>query len=175
MSPSTITLKTFANKLESKLEKAKSKMHKSKTSDKTNKAIIKADQNNHGVINPAQNNKEGHHTTVEPEQSGVEGQEVSQPTSCTTMKKQDKAAKRAVRRQARKEKWTARCAAFKTKAKKVSNVLLLSTAAVGGIILAPVILVVDIVFFVLNTVLELVIRILDLIFCGPILVCFICK
>lgn len=165
MSASNSTLKAFTAKIDAKLEKVKCRMHKAKASDKNSEVAIK----------PKQANDEGQNVVMEPMRSGEQGQQLIQTTGCDITIKQDKTAKRAARRQARKEKWATRRTEFKRAAKKIGKALFLPTAVVGGIVLAPVILVMDVVFLALNVVVGLVVRILDLIFCGPVLVCFVCK
>lgn len=182
-SSTTTTFKTFTNKVEAKLqarlEKAKCKLHKPKTSEKTNKAVIKAadTQNNMAVVEPNNTKDEGQLIISEPKYAGDEVQNLSQSTSGNTVNhnNQDKPARRAARKQARKERWVTRCAAFKTNAKKIGEALFLPATVIGGIVFGPIILVVGIVFFALRVVLLVVLKILDLIFCGPVLACYVIR
>ncbi|KAH8745262.1 kinase-like domain-containing protein [Diaporthe sp. PMI_573] len=162
-------------KLKTNLEKAKSRIPKSNASKEINEAAIKADSTNRTVVEPTHTSEKGHLINMEPEYASGAAQELPQLTSSAAINEQDKSARRVARRQTRESKWVTRCAAFKLKAKKVAEALFLPAAVIGGIILAPVILVIEIVWFALRVVFELVVRILGLVFCGPVLVCIVCK
>lgn len=147
--------------------------------------IINSEPNDNGgdtqenAINsePKANGDEAKDTnaTSEPETNGDEGHQPVQHTSCDKKNKHEKAAKRQARRDARKAKWATRLAAFKAKAKKVGEALFFPVALVVGIIFSPLILAMSVIVYILKGVAWLVVKILDLVCCGPVLLCFICK
>lgn len=171
MSPSS-TLKTLSTKVNIKLEKVKCRMHKTKASDDNIKVNVEPIQSKEDVQKKV--------ATIVPDQTGEEhtgedGHELTPPKRCDTTNKQQKAANKQARREARKAKWAARRTTFKANAKKVGEALFLPAAVVGGIIFGPVILVVSFILTVVKMVVWLVMKILDLLCCGPVVVCFACK
>lgn len=237
MSPSSITKKTFSSctfktlatkvktKLETKLEKVKCGMHKTKAANNTSRVIaapkaaapkavvpkavvpkaaddetqvitdnvtaereadnvlaefktvvanmpMPANYNTKFVNEPIRSDKDAHEAVadVASEHTSEDGH-----NRCDTKNKQQKPAKEQARREARRARWATRRTAFKCKAKKVGEAILLSTAVAGGVIFAPVILAVSVLFAVVKFLIWLVVKILDLLCCGPVLVCFVCK
>ncbi|KAL2285258.1 hypothetical protein FJTKL_08218 [Diaporthe vaccinii] len=159
------TFKKLTTKLDAKLEKAMLKMNNRKSADKHWETAANTAKNNE----PEQTNKSEQANTVD--LFGNKVQRLNQMNNGNIDKQQNKAARRAVR----KEKWAARRTAFKRNAKKVGKALIWPVVIVSGVVLAPVYLVAEVVFSVLSMVVMLVVRILDLIFCGPVLACLLCK
>lgn len=201
MSPSSInkktssscTFKTLATKVKTKLEKVKCRKHKSKASNDTTQVIAKPEANDvlaefkavvanmpkpanyhtRFIIEPNRSAKDAHEAVVDvatPEHTSEDGH-----NRCDIKTKQQGLSKKQACREARRAKWAARRTSFKCKAKKVGEAILLSAAVAGGLIFAPVILTVSILFAVVKFLIWLVVKILDLLCCGPVLVCFVCK
>lgn len=84
--------------------------------------------------------------------------------------KSDKKSKRAARREARKAKWAMRRTAFKTKAKKVLDSAVTPGMIALVIIFSPVIVALSILGFVLDSVVMLIIHILDCLW-APVTLC----
>ncbi|POS78018.1 hypothetical protein DHEL01_v203588 [Diaporthe helianthi] len=147
------TFKKLTTKLDAKLEKARLKMHKTKSMHKHGKTITKPEQTNlaqqvnlktvelyHDKVQKLpQTNETEQRDAMELQRVGDEVQQISQTTSRETTKQQNKAARR-------KGKWAARRTAFKSNAKKVGKALLWPVVIVGGFIIALVYLVAEIVF-----------------------------
>ncbi|KAG6358215.1 hypothetical protein INS49_014099 [Diaporthe citri] len=126
------------------------------------------------TINQEHTNEEEQNITMNPKRAGEEGQKLDHPSTFQKLNKQEKAAKRAARKQARKDKWAARRTNFKTKAKKLAEALFLPVAVVLGIVFAPLILVFDLFLCAVRSVVWLVVTAFELM-CAPLLVCFLCK
>lgn len=124
------------------------------------------------IIKPGHTNDKGRDISTDPNDSGDEAQEPNSPASCQKLNKQEKAAKRAAKKEARKAKWAARRTAFKTEAKKIGEALFLPVALVLGIVCAPAILVFNLVLCVVNSVFWLVAKIRDLL-CAPFMLCWL--
>lgn len=166
MAPSFTHLKALSTKIDAKINKVKFSMHKTKA----------AANQTETTTQPKHNGEEAQETTAtEPKHNGEEGSELVQHSSCDSINKNEKAAKRQARREARKAKWAARRATFKAKSKKVGEALFLPAAVVLGVIFLPLILVVDAVVCIFNGVVWVVVKIVDTMCCGPVLVCFLCK
>ena len=166
MSPSS-AFKALTTKVNTKLEKVKCRLHKTKAAKDETQVTVEPSRVKEGVQETV--------ITFIPEYTSEDSHELAQPPGCETRNKQQKTAKKQARREARKAKWAARRTIFKGNAKKVSEALFLPAAVVGGIVLAPVILVVDVVLFVVKLVVWLVMKIVDLLICGPALVRFVRK
>lgn len=151
------------------------------TNGKAQEIIINSEPNKNGsetqenaiTSEPNTNGDEAKvsNATSEPETNGDEGHQPVQRTSCDSKNKYEKAAKRQARRDARKAKW----AAVRAKAKKIGEAMFLPVAMVVGIIFSPLILAVNVVVCIFKGVVWLVVKIVDLVCCGPVLVCFACK
>lgn len=127
-------------------------------------------------------NGNGKETVVasEPNINGEEGHELVELNRDST-KKDEKAAKRQAKREARKErrqarkaKWAARGATFKEKSKKVGEAVFWCAAVGLGVILTPVFLVGDLCLCICKSVGWVVVKIVDTLCCGPVLVCCVC-
>lgn len=184
MAPSFTHLKALSTKIDAKIDKVKSSMHKSKAAANQTETITQPKRNEKeagetiATPEPNQNGEEAQETmaTTKPKNNnGEEGSELVQQSSCDSTNKDEKTAKRQARREARKAKWAARRATFKAKSKKVGEALFLPTAVVLGVICSPVILVVDAVLCIFKGVIWVVVKIVDTVCCGPVLVCFLCK
>lgn len=124
------------------------------------------------AIKPGHTTDKGRDISTDPIHPGDEAQEPNSPASCQKPNKQEKVAKRAAKKEARKTKWATRRAAFKTKAKKIGEALFLPLALVLGIVCAPAILAFDLVLCVVKLVFLLVVKILDLL-CAPFMLCWL--
>lgn len=128
------------------------------------------------IPKPTINNEE---TMVasQPNISGEEGHELGE-LNRDANNKQEKAAKRQAKREARKErrqarkaKWAARGATFKEKSKKVGEAVFWPTL---GVILCPVMLALDACLCIYKGVVWVVVKIVDTLCCGPVLVGLVC-
>lgn len=182
MAPSFTHLKALSTKIDAKINKVKSSMHKTKAAANQTETTTQTEPNEEeagetvATSEPKHNGEEAQDTmATEPKNNGKEGSELTQHSSCDSITKNEKAAKRQARREARKAKWAARRATFKAKSKKVGEALFLPAAVVLGVIFSPVILVVDAAICIFNGVVWVVVKIVDTMCCGPVLVCFLCK
>lgn len=128
------------------------------------------------IPKPTINNEE---TMVasEPNINGEEGHELGE-LNRDANNKQEKAAKRQAKREARKErrqarkaKWAARGATFEEKSKKVGEAAFWPAL---GVIFCPVMLAVDACLCIYKGVVWVVVKIVDTLCCGPVLVGLVC-
>lgn len=128
------------------------------------------------IPKPTINNEE---TMVasEPNIKGEKGHELGE-LNRDANNKQEKAAKRQAKREARKErrqarkaKWAATGATFKEKSKKVGEAVLWPAL---GVIFCPVMLAVDACLCIFEGVVWVVVKIVDTLCCGPVLVGLVC-
>ncbi|KAL2276229.1 hypothetical protein FJTKL_01278 [Diaporthe vaccinii] len=196
MACSLTHLKTLSSKVDSKLQKIKSRLHKTKEPKTTvePKATLELNlkerettvepittvepktalEPNTTTSIPKTTNEGENGNTSGPNHNDEEGEELAPSTSSQTSLKQEKKSTRGARKEARKAEWASRHAAFKTKAKKLGEVVFLPCAVVVGIIFAPFIIVADMVLCVVNVAGWVVVKIFDLM-CAPFLVCFVIK
>ncbi|KAG8158349.1 hypothetical protein KVR01_012110 [Diaporthe batatas] len=121
---------------------------------------------------PAGRDGEERATAASPNDTGADGLQNSSAASST--KNLEKMAKRAGRRQARKAKWAARRTALKARSNKLVDAAFLPATIVSCILCSPLICVADITFTVIQGVVILIIRIVD-VMCAPVLVCIMCR
>lgn len=151
IAPSTSALKKLSTKLEAKMEKAKCKLHMTKTFNKTNEIPVKPDHTN---------------KAAQPKRTGW-AVELFEKQERAAMKTANKVAKK----DARKARWAARRISLKGKSGKVGKALLIPVAAVLGVVLAPLILAIDVAWGVLCLAFWLLVKILDII-CAPFVCCY---